>query len=75
MENQQNDLSRWEELEMETKTHIVQCEERWKTNFNRLDDIEAALRKIESRTIAVGGGLILFLAGLIVTILTGMNTL
>ena len=71
MENQQNDLSRWEELEMETKTHIVQCEERWKTNFNRLDDIEAALRKIESRTIAVGGGLILFLAGLIVTILTG----
>jgi len=74
MENQQNDdLSRWEQLEIETKTHIVQCEERWKTNFNRLDDIDASLRKIEARTIAVGGGLIVFLAGLIVTILTGMN--
>ena len=71
MDQNQNDLSRWEELEIETKTHIVQCEERWKTNFNRLDDIEAALRKIEARTIAVGGGLIVFLAGLIVTLLTG----
>ena len=71
MDQNQNDLSRWEELEIETKTHIVQCEERWKTNFNRLDDIESALRKIEARTIAVGGGLILFLAGLIVTLLTG----
>ena len=69
MDQNQNDLSRWEELEIETKTHIVQCEERWKTNFNRLDDIEAALRKIEARTIAVGGGLIVFLAGLIVTLL------
>lgn len=69
MDQNQNDHSRWEELEIETKTHIVQCEERWKTNFNRLDDIEAALRKIEARTIAVGGGLIVFLAGLIVTLL------
>ena len=73
MDQNQNDLSRCEELELETKTHIVQCEERWKTNFNRLDDIDASLRKIEARTIAVGGGLIVFLAGLIVTILTGMN--
>ena len=63
--------SKLEELEIKTESHIVQCEERWKTNFNRLDDIEAALRKIEARTIAVGGGLIVFLAGLIVTLLTG----
>ena len=69
MDQNQNDLSRWEELEIETKTHIVQCEERWKTNFNRLDDIDASLRKIEARTIAVGGGLIVFLAGLIVTLM------
>ncbi len=69
MDQNQNDLSRWEELELETKTHIVQCEERWKTNFNRLDDIDESLRKIEARTIAVGGGLIVFLAGLIVTLL------
>lgn len=68
MDQEQNDKTRWEELEIETKTHIVQCEERWKTNFNRLDDIDESLRKIEARTMAVGGGLILFLAGLIVTL-------
>ena len=68
MDQEQNDKTRWEELEIETKTHIVQCEERWKTNFNRLDDIDETLRKIEARTMAVGGGLILFLAGLIVTL-------
>ena len=71
MDQNQNEHSRWEELEIETKTHIVQCEERWKTNFNRLDDIDASLRKIEARTIAVGGGLIVFLAGLIVTLVLG----
>jgi hypothetical protein len=68
VDQEQNDKTRWEELELETKTHIVQCEERWKTNFNRLDDIDESLRKIEARTMAVGGGLILFLAGLIVTL-------
>ena len=70
MENR-TDHNRLEALECETKTHIVQCEERWKTNFNRLDDIDFALRRIEARTMAVGGGLIVFLAGLIVTLLTG----
>ena len=70
MENR-TDHNRLEALECETKTHIVQCEERWKTNFNRLDDIDFALRRIEARTMAVGGGLIVFLAGRIVTLLTG----
>lgn len=65
------DQNKLDELEIKTETHIVQCEERWKTNFNRLDDIDFALRRIEARTMAVGGGLILFLAGLIVTLLTG----
>ena len=68
MENQL-DSNKLDELEIKTETHIVQCEERWKTNFNRLDDIDFALRRIEARTMAVGGGLILFLAGLIVTLL------
>ena len=65
------DQNKLDELEIKTETHIVQCEERWKTNFNRLDDIDFALRRIEARTMAVGGGLILFLAGLIVTLLVG----
>ena len=67
--NKDND--KLEALEIKTESHIVQFEERWNTNFNRLDDIDFALRRIEARTMAVGGGLILFLAGLIVTLLTG----
>lgn len=62
--------SRLDELETETKTHIVQCEERWKTNFNRMDNIDENLERIEARTIAFGAGIIIFLAGLVVTILT-----
>lgn len=58
------------ELEGDLKTHVVQCEERWKTNFARLNQIEISLKRIEGRIIAGAGGLILFLAGLIVTILT-----
>lgn len=62
--------SRLDELETETKTHIVQCEERWKTNFNRMDNIDENLERIEARTIAFGAGIIIFLAGLVVTLLT-----
>ena len=62
--------SRLDELETETKTHIVQCEERCKTNFNRMDNIDENLERIEARTIAFGAGIIIFLAGLVVTILT-----
>ena len=62
--------SRLDELETETKTHIVQCEERWKTNFNRMDNIEEYLERIEARTITFGAGIIIFLAGLVVTLLT-----
>lgn len=56
-------------LEKELLTHEVQCEERWKTNFARLGEIEQAVARIENRLISIGGGVILFLAGLVVTIL------
>ena len=55
-------------LENQLDKHEVQCEERWKTNFQRLGDIEKAIERIESRIVAVGGGVILFLAGLVVTV-------
>jgi len=48
--------------------HEVQCEERWKTTFNRLDDIDGKLDRMEERQVKVGGALILFLAGLVVTL-------
>jgi len=57
------------EIEREMASHEIQCEERWKTTFNRLNDIEEGLQRIESRIIIAGGGIILFLAGVIVTLL------
>tara|TARA_B100002019_G_C21241221_1_gene585677 strand:+ start:895 stop:1101 length:207 start_codon:yes stop_codon:yes gene_type:complete len=57
-------------LEKGLFAHEVQCEERWKTCFQRLEDVETSLNRIESRMLAIGGTLILFLAGVIVTLLT-----
>jgi hypothetical protein len=57
-------------LEMELATHEVQCEERWKTTFNRLETIETTLQKMDSRMLSIGGTVILFLAGVLVTLLT-----
>ncbi len=61
------------ELETEFARHEVQCEERWKTTFNRLGDIDEKMEKAMSRQLSMGGGIILFLAGLVVTILTTMG--
>jgi len=47
--------------------HEAQCEERWKTTFNRLDDIDGHLERIESRVMAASATVILFLLGLIAT--------
>lgn len=58
-------------LENQLDKHEVQCEERWKTNFQRLGDIEKAIERIESRIMAVGGAVIVFLAGLVVTVFSG----
>ena len=57
------------EMEVEMAQHEAQCEERWKTTFNRLMDIEDAIKKMENRLIVGAGSMILFLAGVIVTLL------
>ena len=56
-------------LESELKAHEVQCEERWKTTFNRLQDIEDGVKKLENRIITASGSIIVFLAGVIITLL------
>jgi hypothetical protein len=56
-------------LEIEFRTHEVQCEERWKTTFTRLDKIEQTLSRMESRMLTMGGTVCLFLAGVIVTLI------
>lgn len=53
------------EIEIEMAAHESQCEERWKTTFNRLNDIDEHLERIESRIIAGGGATLLFMAGLL----------
>lgn len=65
-----NDHDRIVEIEKEMHAHEIQCEERWKTTFNRLEDIDSNLRRIESKIMVGAGSLILFLAGVIVTLLT-----
>jgi len=64
-----SDGDRIRQLEMELVSHEVQCEERWKTNFERLVEIERQLRRMESTIRAGGATTILFLAGIIVSIL------
>jgi hypothetical protein len=59
------------EIEVEMAQHEAQCEERWKTTFNRLTDIEESLKRIENRIMVGAGSLIIFLAGVIVTLLMG----
>ena len=61
--------SRIRNMELEMAQHEAQCEERWKTTFNRLTDIEDGLKRIEHRIMVSGGSIIVFLAGVIVTLL------
>ena len=35
------------EIEVEMAQHEAQCEERWKTTFNRLMDIEETIKRME----------------------------
>ncbi len=57
------------DIEIEMAQHDAQCEERWKTTFNRLMDIEDTMKQMESRLLVGAGSMILFLAGVIVTLL------
>ena len=61
-----------DELEKKHGIHEVQCEERWKTCFQRLTDVEKGLMRIESRMLGMGGTVILFLAGVLVTLVAKM---
>ena len=56
-------------MELELVSHEVQCEERRKTNFASLVEIERQLSRMESTIRAGGATTILFLAGIIVSLL------
>ena len=66
---ERNDHDRIIELEREMASHEAMCDERWKTTFNRLQDIEDVLKKVENRILTASGSIIVFLAGVIITLL------
>jgi len=61
------------DLEKGLFAHEVQCEERWKTCFQRLEDVETSLNRIETRMVSIGGTVIMFLAGVIITLITQLG--
>jgi len=61
-----------DKLEVELATHEVQCEERWKTNFQRLDTIDDTLSRMDQRMSHIGLTVIIFLAGVIVTLVQSL---
>ena len=63
--------ARVRDIEIEMAQHDAQCEARWKTTFNRLMDIEETIKRMENRLVMGAGSMILFLAGVIVTLLMG----
>ena len=56
-------------FEIDLVTHETQCEERWKTNFIRLTDMERQLSRIEKMIMAGGAATIFFLATIVATML------
>ena len=59
------------QVKMDLEKHEAICAERWKTAFNRFDDFDNSIKRIEQILIGGSGAAILFMAGLIVT----MNTI
>jgi|TARA_R110000744_G_scaffold107155_4_gene203603 hypothetical protein len=64
-----NSDERIRNLEIQQASHEVQCEERWRTNFSRLVDLERQLDRIENIIRAGGATTIIFLAGIVFTLL------
>ena len=53
------------DLEIAFKTHEAQCEERWRTIFERTSANSDRLHRIETRMMALGGTIIFFLLGIL----------
>ena len=57
-----------EQVAADLAKHEAVCAERWKTAFNRFDDIDNNVKRIESILIASAGSIIVGGAGILVTI-------
>jgi len=56
------------ELDKRMSTHEVMCDERWKTCFARLDDLDTSIGRLESIAIAASGTIIVGTVGILVSI-------
>ena len=55
-------------LDSRMSSHEAMCEERWKTCFNRFDDIDSSVSRIETILISSAGAIIVGAATLIFTL-------
>ena len=57
-----------EKVASDLAKHEAVCAERWKTAFNRFDDIDSSVKRLETILISASGGLIVGAATVIFTI-------
>jgi hypothetical protein len=57
-----------EQVANDLAKHEAVCAERWKTAFNRFDDLDENVKRIETILISAAGALIVGGAGLIITL-------
>ena len=61
------------DLEKGLYAHEIMCEERWKTCFQRLEDVETSLNRIETRMVRIGGTVIMYLTEVIIKLITQLS--
>ena len=59
------------EIAQKFASHEAQCEERWKTIFMRLEVMEKKMDRLQNMLLTATGTVILFLGGIILTLLNG----
>jgi len=57
------------ELDKRMSTHEVQCDERWKTCFSRLDNLDNNIGRLETIAIGACGTIIVGSVGVIISIM------
>ena len=55
-------------LDLRMSTHEVMCDERWKTCFSRLDDLDSNIGRFETIAIGACGTIIVGSVGVIISI-------
>ncbi len=56
------------QLDLRMSTHEVMCDERWKTCFSRLDDLDNNISRLETIAIGACGTIIVGSMGVIISI-------